>query len=236
MSSFTTRLAPEISKPVSLLAGPPAKCRYRLLDERRQRLKRFLDVAVAGLLLLPAIPIGALIALAIRLETRGPVFFAHTRIGKGRRHFRLWKFRSMVADAPAALEGHFRKHPADRIEWARSHKLKDDPRVTRVGRWLRRSSLDELPQVWNVLRGEMSMVGPRPIVEAEVPKYGPALSLYTEVRPGLTGLWQVSGRNDTTYRERIELDSEYVRNWSLCMEARVLLKTVSVVLFGHGAY
>lgn len=236
MSCLSTRLAPEMTKPVPLLTGLPAKCRYRLLDERRQRIKRLLDILIAVLLLLPAIPVGAAIALAIRLETPGPIFFAHTRIGRKGRRFRLWKFRSMVDDAPAALERHFQKHPGDRVEWAQSYKLKDDPRVTRVGRWLRRSSLDELPQLWNVLCGDMSMVGPRPIVEAEVSKYGPAFSLYTAVLPGLTGLWQVSGRNDTTYRERIELDAKYVREWNLRMEARILVRTVSVVLFGHGAY
>jgi lipopolysaccharide/colanic/teichoic acid biosynthesis glycosyltransferase len=188
-----------------------------------------------GLLAL-SFPFALAIALAILLETRGPVFFAHERIGKGNRRFRLWKFRSMIADADAALEHYLREHPDLRAEWEVTHKLKDDPRVTRIGRLLRRSSLDELPQLLNVLRGEMSMVGPRPIVAAEVAKYGPAFELYTQVRPGLTGLWQVSGRNDTSYRRRTELDSDYILHWTIGTDLLVLLKTVRVVLFGHGAY
>ncbi len=132
-------------------------------------IKRILDLTVAVLLLLPAIPFAAAIALAIVLDSRGPVFFAHTRIGKGNRQFRLWKFRTMVRDADTVLEQHLKAHPDLRAEWLETHKLKNDPRVTRVGRLLRRSSLDELPQLISVLRGEMSMVGPRPIVADEVP-------------------------------------------------------------------
>ena len=161
-------------------------------------------VALVGLL---AFVPGVLIALAIAIDSRGPVFFAHRRVGEARRTFRLWKFRSMVRDADALLERYLRQHPERASEWERTHKLKDDPRVTRVGRFLRKTSLDELPQLWNVLRGDMSMVGPRPIVAAEIAKYGPAFGLYSQVLPGLTGLWQVSGRNDTHYGRRVELDS-----------------------------
>ena len=221
-------------------SSPPgsrtAATRRGLLDSRAQQIKRILDVIFAAALLVLAFPFALLIALAIVLETPGPVFFVHARIGKDRRQFRLWKLRSMVVDADAVLEQYLKQHPELRSEWSTSHKLKDDPRVTRVGRLLRRSSLDELPQLLNVLRGDMSMVGPRPIVEDEVPKYGPAFSLYSGVLPGLTGLWQVSGRNDTSYRKRIELDSEYIQNWTVRKDLVVLLKTVRVVLFGHGAY
>ena len=213
-----------------------SETRRGLLDSRAQLIKRILDVIFATALLVLALPFALLIALAIVLETPGPVFFVHTRIGKGRRRFRLWKLRSMVVNADAVLDQYLKQHPELRSEWSNSHKLKDDPRVTRVGRLLRRSSLDELPQLLNVLRGDMSMVGPRPIVEDEVPKYGPAFSLYSRVLPGLTGLWQVSGRNDTSYRKRTELDSEYIRNWTVWKDLVVLLKTVRVVLFGHGAY
>lgn len=142
----------------------------------------------------------------------------------------------MAANADAVLDSHLRQHPEHSDEWRRTHKLKNDPRVTRVGRLLRRSSLDELPQLWNVLRGDMSMVGPRPIVQDEIPKYGANFALYSQVLPGLTGLWQVSGRNDTSYRKRVALDAEYIRHWSFWMDAAVLLKTVRVVLLGHGAY
>ncbi len=199
-------------------------------------IKRILDLTVAVLLLLPAIPFAAAIALAIVLDSRGPVFFAHTRIGKGNRQFRLWKFRTMVRDADTVLEQHLKAHPDLRAEWLETHKLKNDPRVTRVGRLLRRSSLDELPQLISVLRGEMSMVGPRPIVADEVPKYGPMFDLYLQVRPGLTGLWQSSGRADTSYRSRIALDLRYLQERTLWLDLWVLLKTIRVVMLGHGAY
>jgi Undecaprenyl-phosphate galactose phosphotransferase WbaP len=231
-SKFISRVEDRSPLPRS---GVTAK-RLVLLDPRAQRIKRILDVLSAAALLVLALPFALAIAIAIPLETRGPVFFVHTRVGKGNRRFKLWKFRSMVVDADAVLEHYLEQHPDLRSEWSTTHKLKDDPRVTRVGRLLRRSSLDELPQLWNVLRGDMSMVGPRPIVEEEIPKYGPVFSLYSQVPPGLTGLWQVSGRNDMSYRRRTEMDSQYVENWSLRTDLVVLVKTVRVVLFGHGAY
>ena len=141
----------------------------------------------------------------------------------------------MVADSDLVLSRYLERNPSLLAEWRATRKLKIDPRVTRVGRLLRRSSLDELPQFWNVLDGDMSMVGPRPIVEEETAKYGPALDLYLQVKPGLTGLWQVSGRNDTSYRQRTALDSAYIQNWTLWTDFAVLLKTVRVVLYGHGA-
>ena len=198
--------------------------------------KRILDISVAVLLLILAIPFAALISLAIVLDSRGPVFFGHTRIGKGNKLFRLWKFRTMVRDADTVLEQYLSAHPDLRAEWMETHKLKNDPRVTRVGRLLRRSSLDELPQLISVLRGEMSMVGPRPIVADEVPKYGSMFDLYLQVKPGLTGLWQSSGRTDTSYRKRIALDLRYLQKRTLRLDLWVLLKTVKVVLLGHGAY
>ena len=207
-----------------------------LLNARSRRIKRAFDLLLASLLLVMALPFALVIALAIVLETRGPVFFSHQRIGRHRRRFRLWKFRSMVADSDLVLSRYLERNPTLLAEWRATRKLKIDPRVTRVGRLLRRSSLDELPQFWNVLRGDMSMVGPRPIVEEETAKYGPALDLYLQVKPGLTGLWQVSGRNDTSYRQRTALDSAYIQNWTLWTDFAVLLKTVRVVLYGHGAY
>ncbi|HPQ16269.1 MAG TPA: sugar transferase, partial [Bryobacteraceae bacterium] len=203
-------------RPAPVYGAPALVIQQRtgLLRPEFQRLKRVFDVIFALLLGLIALPAGLLIAAAIVIDSRGPVFFTHTRIGKGNRRFRLWKFRSMITNADEVLEEYLRAHPGMAVEWHLKHKLRNDPRVTRVGRFLRKTSLDELPQLWNVLRGDMSMVGPRPIVEAEIPKYGAAFALYSRVRPGLTGLWQVSGTNDTTYRERVELDSRYIRNWT----------------------
>lgn len=207
-----------------------------LRDPAALLIKRILDITVALLLLLLAIPFAVLIALAIVLDSPGPVFFAHTRIGKANRTFRLWKFRTMVRDADTVLEQYLRAKPDLRSEWLKTHKLKMDPRVTRVGRLLRRSSLDELPQLISVLRGEMSMEGPRPIVAEEVPKYGPVFELYLQVRPGLTGLWQCSGRTDTSYRARTALDLKYLLERTLWLDLKLLLKTIRVVVLGHGAY
>jgi lipopolysaccharide/colanic/teichoic acid biosynthesis glycosyltransferase len=142
----------------------------------------------------------------------------------------------MVVDADKALEAYFDSDPALRDEWERDHKLKRDPRVTSVGRWLRKTSLDELPQVWNVLRGEMSLVGPRPIVTEEIPKYGDWFELYEKVTPGITGLWQISGRNDTTYEQRVAFDSYYVLNWSPWLDLYILARTINVVFRHAGAY
>lgn len=199
-------------------------------------IKRFADIVFALTLILIALPFAILIALAILLETRGPILFKQSRIGQNNRRFALWKFRSMAADSERLLESYLAEHPDLREEWNATHKLKDDPRVTRVGRFLRRRSLDELPQLWNVLRGDMSLIGPRPIVDAEIPKFGRAFALYLKVKPGLTGLWQVSGRSDTSYRRRVELDSQYIRGWSLWLDLKIIWKTVGVVLRAHGAY
>ena len=210
--------------------------RNELASPFNRALKRVLDVVaviIGGVLVSPVL---LAIALAIALDSRGPLFFAHERIGRGGRTLRVWKFRTMAKDAEASLERHLAADPALRAEWEATHKLKHDPRVTRVGRFLRRFSLDELPQLWNVLKGEMSLVGPRPIVTAEVPRYAETFDLYSMVRPGMTGYWQISGRSDTDYGQRVELDSFYVRNWSVWLDIVVLLKTVSVVLKRDGAY
>jgi lipopolysaccharide/colanic/teichoic acid biosynthesis glycosyltransferase len=142
----------------------------------------------------------------------------------------------MVCNADVMLKAYLAACPQRREEWNREHKLKDDPRITPIGRWLRTTSIDEIPQLWNVLRGEMSLVGPRPIVSAEICKYADKFGLYCNVLPGITGLWQISGRNDTTYAERVELDSYYARNWSLWLDLNILVKTVRVVLLRRGAY
>jgi Undecaprenyl-phosphate galactose phosphotransferase WbaP len=188
---------------------------------------------IGGVLILPLI---AVIALLIRLDSPGAIFYRHTRLGRGGKPFRAWKFRSMVHNAEDVLQDYLDHHPELRESWEREHKLKNDPRVTSIGRFLRRTSLDELPQLWNILRGEMSLVGPRPIVDEEVKHYGDKFELYSKVTPGLTGLWQVSGRNNITYEERVNLDAYYVRNWSVWLDCYILMRTIWVVLFGEGAY
>ncbi len=198
--------------------------------------KRTLDLILVTLGLLAISPLMLGLILLIRLDSRGPVFYGQTRLGRGSRSFKAWKFRSMRADADQVLAKVLADNPELRAEWDRDHKLRHDPRITRVGRFLRITSLDELPQLWNVLVGEMSLVGPRPIVQAEVAKYAAQYALYERVRPGITGLWQVSGRNNTTYDERVGLDAFYVRNWSPWLDAWILARTARTVLMREGAY
>lgn len=198
--------------------------------------KMTFDRVVAALALLMLAPVLLAIAAWIALRDQGPVLFAHPRIGKNGRMFRCLKFRTMAVDADAILSRHLAESPAAAAEWRATQKLRDDPRVTRLGRFLRRTSLDELPQLFNILRGEMSLVGPRPIVEAEVHHYGAAIFDYMSVRPGLTGLWQVSGRSDVGYTERVRMDQRYVRDCTLRNDLRILWRTVGVVLRREGSY
>lgn len=209
---------------------------HRLMCPAPRLFKRICDLTLAvagGLVILP--PIG-LIALAIRLNSPGPVLYASPRVGENGRCFRAWKFRTMVVGATEILRKHLDRSPELRAEYERESKLRNDPRITWVGRWLRRTSLDELPQLWNVIRGEMSLVGPRPILDHEVARYGACYQLYERTRPGLTGLWQVSGRNNTTYAQRLGYVEYYVRNWSVWLDLYILCRTVKVVLTGEGAY
>jgi Undecaprenyl-phosphate galactose phosphotransferase WbaP len=202
----------------------------------RHGLRRLQSLALTLPIALASLPLLALLVVLVKLSSPGPVFYAQERIGLHRKRIRVWKFRTMVRDADAALERYLERHPELREEWARLHKLKDDPRVTRVGRLLRKTSLDEIPQIWNVIRGDMCLVGPRPIVEAEIPKYGSTFDAYLQVPPGLTGLWQVSGRNHTSYEKRVRLDEFYVRNWSVWLDLWILVRTITVVLRRHGAH
>lgn len=208
----------------------------QIFAPEKQWAKRLLDLALtmAGGIL--CLPLFAAIAFWIKWDSPGPVFFCQRRIGFGSRPFRAWKFRSMIWNADRVLREHLAKDPRLREEWELDHKLRNDPRLTRAGRFLRRTSLDELPQLWNVLKGEMSLVGPRPIVEDEVSRYGDSFNLYTKVQSGLTGLWQVSGRNDTSYEERVRLDTYYVRNWSVWLDLCILFRTIGTVLMRKGAY
>ena len=199
-------------------------------------MKRIMDIVLAilgGILLLPLL---FYIATAVKLSSRGPVLYANERIGRDGKRFRMWKFRSMFINSGAVLEQYLEDHPESRSEFETTHKLKCDPRITRIGRFIRVTSLDELPQLWNVIRGEMSLVGPRPILLEEKAKYGEYYWLYTMVSPGITGLWQVCGRSNTSYDERLQLVAYYVRNWSLWLDIYLLLRTVKTVLFGRGAY
>jgi lipopolysaccharide/colanic/teichoic acid biosynthesis glycosyltransferase len=176
------------------------------------------------------------IAAAVWLGSPGPILFSHRRIRRHGEFFTMWKFRTMCINSGEVLEQHLAVHNAARAEWRTTHKLKCDPRVTRVGRFLRKTSLDELPQLWNVLNGTMSLVGPRPIVAAEVEKYGEQFSDYCAVKPGITGLWQVSGRSELSYQQRVELDRQYAQTWSLRTDAKILLRTWSSVVNRDGAY
>lgn len=198
--------------------------------------KSLLDKGLVLLIGLLCLPLIGLISLLIWLDSSGPIFYRQTRIGRGGKRFKAWKFRSMVVNADVALIDYLETHPELKESWQQDHKLKKDPRITRVGKFLRQTSLDELPQLWNVLVGEMSMVGPRPIVKEEVWRYGDKFDLYLQVLPGLTGLWQVSGRNNVTYDERVNFDAYYVRNWSVWLDIYILIRTIKVVLAGDGAY
>ena len=236
-------IMPDLRGVGSLGAEARDFCRELTLEVRKDLLlpgprlaKRLIDVVLSLALGIVTLPLVLLIVILIKLESRGPVFYRHTRIGRGQTKIEVWKFRSMVMNGDQVLLQYLAQHPELALEWERNQKLKDDPRVTRIGKFLRRTSLDELPQLWNVLKGEMSLVGPRPIIQEEVARYGDRFSLYTQVYPGLTGLWQVSGRNDTSYDERVRLDTYYVRNWSLWLDIYLLARTAGVVLAGRGAY
>jgi len=207
-----------------------------LVHKLPQLFKRAFDLAmgVGGSLLL--LPLFFVLYALVRITSAGPAIYGQRRVGFGRREFTAWKFRSMVDNADAVLGSYLDSEPELRAQWQSDHKLKHDPRVTRIGKLLRKTSLDELPQIWNVLRGEMSLVGPRPIVCEEIPRYGKRFEMYCKVRPGLTGMWQISGRNNTTYEERIKFDEYYVRNWSVWLDLHILGRTVKTVLFAEGAY
>lgn len=194
------------------------------------------DVLVALVIGLSALPLIVLVAGLIRLESPGPPILWRLRYGRNGRQFRCYKFRSMYADADARLLGILRANRRRSVEYARYHKLHDDPRITRVGRVLRRLSLDELPQLWNVLLGDMSLVGPRPYDVSELSAMAGRDRIILTVNPGLTGLWQVSGRNRTTFAERLDLDEAYVHAWSPSLEVNILLRTPPVIVTGYGAF
>lgn len=199
--------------------------------------KRLFDIVCSALLLILSLPFFVVLAITIKQASPGPVFFSQTRVGRHGSPFRCIKLRTMVSNADETLRRWSVENPQLYEEFCRTFKLKDDPRVTPIGRWLRRTSLDELPQLWNVLRGDMSLVGPRPVVQRELDEYyGPAAQLYMRTRPGITGLWQVSGRSDTTYERRIILDEWYILNWSFWYDIVILVQTAWIVIARKGAF
>jgi lipopolysaccharide/colanic/teichoic acid biosynthesis glycosyltransferase len=193
-------------------------------------------VALALIALVFFLPLMVLVAAAVWLQDGGPILFSHRRVGRGGRPFYCLKFRTMAVDAEARLRQLLTNDPAARAEWDRDHKLRNDPRVTPLGRFLRQSSLDELPQLINVVRRDMDLVGPRPIVEAEIAKYGARFHHYCAVNPGITGLWQVSGRNDVSYRSRVAMDCLYARSKTPTLDLWLILCTVPAVLLRRGSY
>ncbi|WP_299684353.1 sugar transferase [uncultured Tateyamaria sp.] len=195
--------------------------------------KRLFDVILSVILLPILLPIIAVLYIVVRSDG-GPGFFGHSRVGRNGRSFKCWKVRTMVTDAQERLDALLESDPNARAEWDRDRKLRNDPRVTRIGNFLRKSSLDELPQIFNVLKGEMSLVGPRPVTESELERYGTQQGVYLAMRPGVTGLWQVSGRNEVTYGERVSMDSTYYNSVSLGTDLRILAKTADAVLSKTG--
>jgi Undecaprenyl-phosphate galactose phosphotransferase WbaP len=209
--------------------------RNNLLLPRTRFAKRLIDLTVCLLAALICLPVIALISIFVFMDSGRPIFFSQRRLGRNGKTFRIWKFRTMVKDAEQLKQSSVFQNPEILKEWTENQKLKNDPRITRVGRVLRKMSLDELPQFWNIIKGEMSLVGPRPIIHEEVAKYSDSYWLYVKTTPGLTGLWQVSGRNRTTYEERVACDAFYVRNWSMWLDICVLAKTILVIITGDGA-
>jgi exopolysaccharide production protein ExoY len=199
-------------------------------------LQRIIDVVIVVLAIFAVLPLMLMIALFIWLNEGGSVFFGQVRVGRMGQLFRCWKFRTMVVNAEQALADHLANDPEARADWEASHKLRNDPRITPFGRFLRASSLDELPQLLNVLVGEMSLVGPRPIVLAEIARYKSNFCDYCRCRPGITGLWQVSGRNDVSYDMRVELDIQYARSRTAWLDVKIMAATVPAVLARRGSY
>jgi len=223
------RTAGYVSQQRPPLRLPTRHASYRIV-------KRALDETVALAILPLVFVLGTVIAFLIKISSPGPVFFRHRRVGAGEHPFSVWKFRTMTPGSDELLNSYLDTHPEAQREWSRYQKLRCDPRVTAFGRFLRKTNLDELPQILNVITGDMSMVGPRPIVEEELKRYGAGRSLYASAKPGITGLWQVSGRSSLPYDRRVALDIEYVSTWSLAGDFKVLVRTLGAIFSGRGAH
>lgn len=195
-------------------------------------IKRLTDVVLSSIALVVLSPIFAIIALAIKIESRGPVFFKHTRIGKNGKIIKIYKFRSMIRNAEELIE---KFTPEQMKEYKENYKLTDDPRITKVGKILRKTSLDELPQLINIIKGELSIIGPRPVIQEELEKYGPNAKKFLSITPGLTGYWAANGRSSTTYEERMKMELYYVDNMSFVLDLKVFFKTILSVLKREGA-
>lgn len=207
------------------------------MEIKHKPLKRIFDIVFSLLVLTLGSPIFLLIALAVKCSSKGPIFYSHERIGRGGKPFACYKYRTMYRDADQRLEELLQQHPELRQEWEANRKLKNDPRVIPFGSFLRKTSLDELPQFWNVLKGDLSVVGPRPVVHQEIQKhFGEKAGVILSIRPGLTGIWQVSGRSDMAYTVRIQLDELYVDTQSLLLDLKLIFKTIPAMLFSKGAY
>lgn len=232
-------IAKPIKKPIAkLFAKSVTKRTDNYADQYAVWGKRFFDIVFASLVLTIFSPLYFAIALLVLISSRGSIFYIHPRVGLHGRQFNCVKFRTMINGADQALEEHLNSCPISRAEYEAFFKLKQDPRITKIGKILRTTSLDELPQFWNVLVGDMSVVGPRPLVQEELVKYGSAIDRVLNVRPGIAGLWQVSGRNDIPYAKRVIMDASYVRRMSLGLDVWLIFKTILVVIFpkGNGAY
>ena len=207
---------------------------YHLLRTETLFVKRLTDILGASALLLVTSPLLLFVALLIKVSSPGPIFYSHRRKGKDSKDFQMLKFRSMIVDADQRLTALLEQNPQARKEWEDKQKLTDDPRLTGIGKWIRKFSIDELPQLLNVFRGEMSLIGPRPVTDGEIEKYGDYGSLILRVKPGITGWWQIMGRNQTTWDQRTKLEVYYVSNWSLWMDAYITIKTIWVIISGQG--
>ena len=222
---------PDDAEPFAIVAGQETDSRWSY----RRTFKRWFDIGFSLLVLLPTIVFSLLVAILIKLDSRGPVLIKVKRLGRNRTAFLKYKFRTMVPDAEKVLQQLLRSDAAVREEYHRTYKIRKDPRITRLGRWLRFTSLDELPQIVNVLKGDMSWVGPRDILETELTKYGELGPRLLTVQPGITGLWQVSGRSNLSYTERVNLDMNYIDDVSLIVDLKIIGRTIPVILFGDGA-
>ena len=221
---------------VTVFAGREGWLPVASVKKSDELLTRTLNIFVALIALFLLAPLMLLVSCAIYISDPGPILFGHRRLGRGGETFRCWKFRSMVVDAEARLADLLASDPQAKAEWLCDRKLRNDPRISGIGHFLRKSSLDELPQLFNVLAGQMSLVGPRPIVEDEIPLYGRYFEDYCSVLPGITGLWQVSGRNNVSYRRRVALDVFYARSRNFWLDCRLLAVTVPAVLLAKGSY
>lgn len=216
----------------SLTLSPPVR-----FPVKHNALKRLFDVIFSVLVLVVTFPLMVFIALSVRFSSKGNIVYAHERIGRGGKPFRCYKFRTMHSDADTRLKEILEGCPILKNEWEQTQKLRKDPRVTPIGKFLRQTSLDEFPQFWNVLRGDLSIVGPRPVVHHEVTQHlGPKAAKILSIRPGLTGLWQVSGRSDISYAHRIKMDEQYVDSQSIYLDLKIISKTIPCMFFSKGAY